>query len=52
MSRRCCNNNCCRNNCCGGCNNWGGGCGGGFGGGFGCGGGFPLIWLLLLGGCW
>ncbi|WP_168354906.1 hypothetical protein [Clostridium sartagoforme] len=50
MSRRCCNNNCCRNNCCCGCNNWGGGCGGGFGGGFGC--GFPLIWLLLLGGCW
>ncbi|MCF0148692.1 MAG: hypothetical protein HUJ77_09890 [Clostridium sp.] len=52
------------NNCgCGGFNNCGGcgfnncGCGG-FGGGFGgCGGfgggcGFPLLWLLLLGGCW
>ena len=59
-SRCCCRNNCgcggCGFNNCGGCGfgggfgncGFGGGCGCGFGGGC----GFPLLWLLLLGGCW
>ncbi|ABG82987.1 hypothetical protein CPF_1334 [Clostridium perfringens ATCC 13124] len=58
MSRKCCCscNSCRRNSCgcgnnCGGCGNCGGfnNCGGFGNCGFGACGGFPLLWLLLLG---